>query len=438
LFNWLFARHHQGKFLIRVEDTDVERSRDEYAVSQLQSLDWCGIQSDEPIVFQSQRMHEYEAVAQGLLSSGTAYRCYCTQEEVRSRGTTQGVQPSGEEYYFYDGTCRTLTREIDKPYVIRMKVPRDRSTIQVHDLLRGTLEFSLNTIDDFVIVRSTGVPMYNFTVVVDDALMGITHIIRGDEHLVNAPRQVLVYEAAGFTAPQFAHVPLILGRDGKKLSKRDAATAVSDYRKQGILPDALCNYLVRLGWSYGDQEIFTVQELISLFSLEQVGVKAAIFDTEKLLWMNSVYIKNKSPQALLEVIEATIPQFRSSLTVWSDTQVYRALELYQQRCQTLVSLVDVIRSLAQNPHIDGNVSPIKDHKITSRLVDMLQEVSSWKAEKLKECLQQYVREHNFSFADVAMPVRYALAGTTQAPAVGDLLELLGPEVSLQRLRNILI
>lgn len=437
LFNWLFARHNKGKFLIRVEDTDVERSRPEYVESQLASLSWCGLQADEPIIFQSQRFAEYRAIAEKLLQAGSVYRCYCTQEEVRAR-VGKSVTEDGDEYYFYDGHCRDLQEIVDKPYVVRMRVPRDRTIIKVVDLIRGTLEFPLSTIDDFVILRSTGAPMYNFTVVVDDACMGITHIIRGDEHLVNAPRQILIYEAAQFTVPKFAHVPLILGRDGKKLSKRDAATAVSDYRAQGIMADALCNYLVRLGWAHGDQEVFTREELISLFSLEQVGVKAAVFDTEKLSWMSSVYLKNQSPEVVVALIERDIdPLFRAKLTAWSDMQVCTAIRLYQQRCQTLRELAEVIVSLAVDPHLDNQAAVLKNHKITLDLISILERVSAWQAPALKEAMQLYIKQQGISFADVAMPMRYALTGTTHAPAVGDLLELLGPEVSLRRLRTIL-
>jgi glutamyl-tRNA synthetase len=437
LFNWLFARHNRGKFLIRVEDTDIERSRVEYVESQLASLAWCNLNADEPIVFQSQRFAEYNAVAELLLNSDRAYRCYCTQEAVRTR-VGKGLTEEGEEYYFYDGYCRSLTEKFDKPYVIRMRVPRNRDTIQVVDLIRGTLEFPLSTIDDFVLVRSTGAPMYNFTVVVDDAYMGITHIIRGDEHLVNAPRQLLIYEAAGFAAPHFAHVPLILGRDGKKLSKRDAATAVSDYRTQGILAEALCNYLVRLGWAHGNQEIFTRAELIDLFSLKQVGVKAAIFDTEKLLWMNSVYLKDTSPEVLYSLIVRDIdPTFRSRLSNWSDTQLFFAIGLYKQRCQSLQELAHMISALSVDPQLDLHATILINHKISADLLQILERLSTWDSHAIKDILQSYIKQSNLSFADIAMPMRYALTGNTQAPSVGDLLELLGPEVSLRRLRIIL-
>lgn len=437
LFNWLFARHNKGKFLIRVEDTDVERSRPEYVESQLASLAWCGLNADEPIIFQSQRFAEYRAIAEQLLQSGAAYRCYCTQEEVRAR-VGKSLTSDGEEYYFYDGHCSSLQELLDKPYIVRMRVPRARETITVVDIIRGTLQFPVSTIDDFVIMRSTGAPMYNFTVVVDDACMGITHIIRGDEHLVNAPRQLLIYEAAGFAVPQFAHVPLILGRDGKKLSKRDAATAVSDYRAQGIMADALCNYLVRLGWAHGDQEVFSRDELVALFSLEQVGVKAGVFDTEKLAWMNGVYIKSQSPEFLYSLLERDVdPQFRSKLVAWSDTQVFVAIRLYQQRCQLLRELAEVICALVVDPHLDMQADVVKNHKITAHLLHALEHVPVWQASVLKETIQSYVKQHGLSFADIAMPMRYALTGTTQAPAVGDLLELLGKEVSLRRLRTIL-
>ena len=289
-FNWLFARHNNGVFLLRIEDTDVERSTKEYLDSILATFDWVNLPSDEPIVIQSQRIAEHTALIAQLLKEGKAYRCYCSQEQVAERYKGQG---SGDEFIKYDGRCRNAAEQPGVPAAIRFALPAGRTTVAFDDLIRGRVEVGIDQLDDFIIARSDGTPMYNFVVVVDDAHMRISHIIRGEEHISNTPKQLLLYEALGFPVPFFAHTPMILGPDGNKLSKRDAATSVLEYRQEGYLPDALLNYLVRLSWAHGDQEIFTREELISYFTLDHVGKKGAIFDPQKLSWVNSVYMRAK-------------------------------------------------------------------------------------------------------------------------------------------------
>src|ERR1700733_99493 len=275
IFNWLFARHNNGSFLLRIEDTDRERSKQEYTDSILASFAWMRIDWDEPVVIQSERAKRHQEVAQKLYAQGKAYYCICTPEQVQDRLAAQ----SGFDINFmkYDGLCRNASHTKG---ALRFKIPDDITEVTFHDLIRDTITIGIDQLDDFILVRSDGTPMYNFVVVVDDADMKISHVIRGEEHIANTPKQILLYQACGFPLPYFAHLPMILGPDGNKLSKRDAATGVFEYKQLGYIPDPLFNYLVRLGWSHGDQEIFTREEVIQFFDLAHVGKKGAIFDQQ--------------------------------------------------------------------------------------------------------------------------------------------------------------
>jgi glutamyl-tRNA synthetase len=345
LFNWLFARHHKGSFFLRVEDTDVTRSRQEYQQSQLASLAWASIDYDGPLIIQSERIDQHRTVAQQLLEQGHAYRCYCPAYK-EDGDTDQG-------YYRYDKKCRSLTpaqQDPTKPYSIRFKVPEGQLAITFDDLIRGTITIEPDQLDDFIIIRSDGTPMYNFVVVVDDAFMKITHVIRGEEHISNTPKQILLYKACGYPLPFFAHLPMILGPDGTKLSKRNAATSVLEYKHEGYLPDALCNYLARLGWSHGDQEIFTQQELITYFSLDHVGKKGAIFDPQKLAWINSVYLRHRSAPDILTIMQRDVNvRLHEQAPLWSEKQVLALIDLYKERVKTIAELAHELQALYAGP-----------------------------------------------------------------------------------------
>ena len=298
IFNWLFARHNNGAFLVRIEDTDKERSKPEYEHSILESLSWMGITTDEPITIQSARDAEHKKLIEKLIDEGKAYKCYCSLEDLVAR---LGYQ----EHQKYDGFCKTHTPDDpSKPYVVRFAVPRDKPTISFNDLIRGTVTFDFDQFDDFIIARSDSAPTYNFVVVVDDEDMNITHVIRGEDHISNTPKQIMLYHALGYQLPIFAHIPLILGPAGNRLSKRDAATSVLQYKQAGYLPAAFFNYLVRLGVAHGDQEVFSKEELVSLFKVKEVGKKSTIFDIQKLTWLNGVYIRKASPTNLLLAIDS--------------------------------------------------------------------------------------------------------------------------------------
>lgn len=438
LFNWLFARHAGGKFLVRIEDTDIARSREEFTAIILDTLAWCNLNADEPICFQSQRTELYAFWADELLARGALYRCYCTQEEMRQRA--RGVSVSGDEYFFYDGLCRDRKDQPDKPFVLRFRVPRDRDEVVVEDLLHGMLRFPLSAIDDFVVVRSDGSPMYNFTVVVDDALMHITHVLRGDDHIINTPRQILIYEAAGWPLPHFAHMPLILGKDGTKLSKRDAATSVIDYRRGGILAEALCNYLVRLGWASGDREIIARDELVKIFSLKNVGVKGAQFDYAKLVWMNGVYLKEMDADELLQRIEQDVmPGFRQKISSLHDEQVLHLICLYKSRCKTLYELATYMLQLADVPplEVDDRIQMTQlQHDAARELLHWLASTPTLTVDFIKQYMQTYTAERSISLADIAGPLRRALTGSTAAPSIADIIMCLGREESIARLRKL--
>ncbi len=438
LFNWLFARHNGGKFLLRIEDTDIERSKDIYTQSILEALHWCSLTSDEPVLIQSRRLEEHKKLVEQLLSSGSAYKCYCTQQDLERRfGAPDG------DFTRYDKYCRDRVSESsDQPYVIRFKIPSDVGNITFHDLIRDTVSFDVESLDDFIIVRSDGTPTYNFVVVADDAYMKITHVIRGEEHLSNTPKQILIYQALHFDIPHFAHLPLILGPEGNKLSKRDAAVAAIDYKKQGFLPWALCNYLARLGWAHGDQEIFTREEMIKYFTLDEVSKKGAIFDIKKLEWVNGVYLHHMPSEELLAYIHDQLDQnFERNLADWDREKLRLALDLYKERVKTINELIYEITLLYEG------TSAITEHDYKQFVApvlpliqatrDALSILEPWKAEALSALLKRLVKDFKVSLASLAQPLRLALVGKTTSPGVFELLALVGKEKSIKRIDGLL-
>lgn len=434
LFNWLFARHNQGVFLVRIEDTDLERSTQEFADSIITSLDWLGMQSDEPILCQSKFIERYRSYIDKLLSEGKAYKCYCSPEELDQR--------LGEDEK-YDRQCRTCSPPGDKPFVVRFRLPDDRDTITFHDLILGNITIPLSQLDDFIIARSDGSPIYNFVVVIDDAMMNITHVIRGQEHINNTPKQILLYEALAFAIPQFAHLPLILGKTGAKLSKRDAATSVLVYKEEGYLPDALINYLARLGWSYGDQEIFTIEELIRDFSLGGVGKSGAIFDMEKLRWVNSEHIKKKASSWLLDYIIQELDQtFLEKLSAWSFEQIVALIDLYKERIVTLRELHDVLVLLYDKPvayNHDAMQQWINEDAKTnlSLLIELLKNLTGWNVALLESTIKQFVKNRDVKLASIAQPIRIALTGNVTSPGIFHLLAILGKRESFSRIEALI-
>lgn len=441
IFNWLFARHAQGIFCVRIEDTDLVRSLPEYTDSILKTLSWCNLQSDEPLLIQSSRFQEHTQSLQKLLELKKAYYCYCTPEQLAARQQIEhGVDL---EFVHYDGFCRNRTDKPSREASIRFAVPRDKETITFYDIIRGSVSFATDLIDDFIIARQNGGPLYNFVVVCDDAYMNISHILRGEEHLSNTPKQILLYEALGYPIPHFAHVPLILGPDGNKLSKRDAATSVLDYKRDGYLPEALINYLVRLGWSHGNQEIFTRQELIDYFSLEHVGKKGAIFDKEKLDWVNSMHIRALTSDALYEyTLQHVEPDLAQKLAVWDKATIIALIALYKERVKTVRELVDHLLKLSQAPvmyneqEVQTWMTPETIGYI-SYFEKRCEQIDSMTIESVSTIAKEICKDFGIKLISLAQPIRLALVGATVSPGVFELLALLGKDESLQRIRSLI-
>ena len=434
LFSYLYARHHGGTFVLRVEDTDRARSTPESIQAILDGLGWLGIEWDEGPFYQTQRMPLYQAAAERLEASGQTYRCYCTPAELEARraaALAAGRPPA------YDRTCRQRTGDVaGAPYVVRFKTPLD-GTLVIDDLVKGPVQFAHADLDDFVIARADGTPLYNFCVVVDDVDMRITHVIRGDDHVANTPRQALLYHALGVALPRFAHVPLILGLDKTRLSKRHGATSVMAYRDLGLLPDALVNYLVRLGWSHGDQEIFTRAELVEFFSLEHVGRSPAVFNAEKLEWLNAHYLK-AMPSA--ELAALTVPFLEAQGTpVPSDRELLAAVvETLRERARTLVELAQMARFYfvdaveidpeAAAQHLTPAVGPVLDD-----LCERLARHTDWSVAGLEGVFRAVIATHGMKLGKLAQPVRVAVTGGTASPGIFEVLAILGPEKTLPRL-----
>nr|BAL60089.1 glutamyl-tRNA synthetase [Candidatus Acetothermum autotrophicum] len=447
LFNWLFARKHQGVFILRFEDTDIERNRPELIEPILESLRWLGLLWDEGPYFQSQRLNLYREWAERLLSEGKAYRCYCTPEELEAK---RKAALAAKQKPKYDGRCRTLTAQEEQKFLsegrrpaLRLKIPQ-AGTITVEDAIRGRVEFDFSELDDFIILRSDGRPTYNFAVVVDDVTMGITHVIRADEHLNNTPKQILIYQAFGVPIPVFAHVPMVLAKDRSKLSKRHGATAVFEFRDRGVLPEALVNYLARLGWSHGDQEIFSTEELIENFSLEAVHPSAAIFDEEKLFWVNQHYIKTGDPKRLGELVRP----FLVKLNIMSEAEAQavptdalaRLVMLFRERAKTLIELAEPARyMLTDNFPYDSEAVQkfLTPEKIVllRGLAEALAYVESFTAAELERAARAYLESQGKALKDIAQACRVALTGRTAGAGLFETMELIGRERVLARLRR---
>jgi glutamyl-tRNA synthetase len=433
LFNWLFARHHGGTFLLRIEDTDLERSTQEYVQSIMAALEWVDLQPDETVMIQSERLQEHKRVLQELLASGKAYKCYCTQEEIADRADSAFIS--------YDGLCRNSDQSRTDSHVIRFKLP-DIESVSFDDLIRGTITVPAGQLDDFIIARSDGTPTYNFVVVVDDAAMRITQVIRGEDHISNTPKQILLYQALGYTVPQFAHIPLILGPSGERLSKRDGATSALAYKQMGYLPDALVNYLVRLGWAHGDQEIFSREQLIEFFTLDAVGKKGSIFDIEKLNWMNGLYIRESSVKELLSYITNELDaEFVQRLSDWSSAQIESAFELYKERAHTLIELMKEVALLHDGPdsYQESDIqkwtdSSTKEH--INALITMIENEKTDSLDALKQAVKSLTKTMGIKFVALAQPMRIAFIGSSAGPGVFEMFQLVGEQKTIERLKRL--
>jgi glutamyl-tRNA synthetase len=437
LFNWLFARQQQGAFILRIEDTDQSRSTEESIQAIIEGMTWVGLDWDEGPFRQTERMDLYREHALALLDQGKAYWCICRAEDLEARrkeAEAKGLSPR------YDGRCRNLG--VSTPTgeaALRFRAPQEGQTV-IDDLIKGRVEFDNTILDDLIILRSNGYPTYNFSVVVDDALMGITHVVRGDDHLTNTPRQVPIFQALGFPIPRFGHLPMILGSDKARLSKRHGATSIMAYKDMGYLPEAMVNYLVRLGWSHGDQEVFTRQELIEKFAFRQVHSSPAVFNPEKLLWMNAQYLQRGVPGEVVKVLTPLLEQagLADEVKQASSDWMEKLVVMVRERTKTLLDMVEWVKPYfgqavaidedAAQKHLTLAVVPA-----LTRIRDQFAADQTFTKESLEVAFKRIVEEESMKLGQLAQPVRVALTGRTASPGLFEVIDLLGKPRTLLRL-----
>jgi len=438
LFSWLYARQHQGQFILRIEDTDRERSTQESVNAILEGMAWLGLQYDEGPFYQTQRFDRYQQVIEQLLAEGKAYYCYCSKERLEK---LRAEQMTRKEKPRYDEHCRYLTSPPpgDIKPVVRFKNPADGKVI-VHDLIKGVVTFNNKELDDLIIARADGTPTYNFTVVVDDWDMQITQVIRGDDHLNNTPRQINILEALGAHIPQYAHVPMILGSDGQRLSKRHGAVSVMSYKEEGYLPDALLNYLVRLGWSAGDQEIFSRQQMIELFDLKAVQSSPSAFNPEKLLWLNQHYIKTGHPDELATHLRFQCDQL--GIDIQHGPALAALVTAQAERAKTLKEMAQNSRFFFEDP-LEMDEQAITKHlnatifePLTS-LCERLEQLNDWTAPTIHATIQALCERYALKLGKIAQPLRVAVTGGTVSPPIDITVYLIGQTRSVERIKRAL-
>ena len=439
LFNWLYARGRGGKFLLRIEDTDRARSTPEATEAIYDGLRWLGLDWDGEAVSQFARVERHRAAALTMLETGGAYRCYATQEEIAA--AREAARAAGRPPLFHSPWRDRGPKDWpDAPYTVRLKAPRE-GEIVVNDLVQGEVRFAAEQIDDLILLRSDGTPTYMHAVVVDDHEMGVTHIIRGDDHLTNAARQIAIYRALGWPVPKMAHIPLIHGEDGAKMSKRHGALGAHEYRAEGFLPEAMRNYLARLGWSHGDDEVFTTEQALEWFDIADVGRSAARFDRTKLLNLNGRYMRAADDAALAKAsLELLALQGRPAPGEARAAQLLKAMPGLKERAKTLVELLDsAYYILADRPlDLDEKAQKLLDEEgrgVIARLTPQLRDASDWTGEALENLARAFAEEEGLKLGKVAQPMRAALTGRATSPGVFDVLVTLGKEESLARLAD---
>jgi len=436
LFSWLYARKHGGQFVLRIEDTDLERSTAESVNAILEGMTWLGLEYDKGPFYQTERFDRYNEIIQQLMEQGLAYRCNCSRERLdamRDEAMKRKIKPR------YDGHCRHLDIDPNEPHVIRFRNPED-GVVVVDDLVRGRVAFQNTELDDLIIRRTDGSPTYNLTVVVDDMDMEINVVIRGDDHLNNTPRQINILRALGQEPPKYAHVPMILGDDGARLSKRHGAVSVMQYREEGFLPEALLNYLVRLGWSHGDQEIFSLDEMIELFDIDAVNKAASTFNTEKLLWLNQHYIKNSDPARIAHLLSPHMGKLDIDPSQGAD--LVEVVKAQQERAKTLVEMAEISAFIYKDfeeyhdKAAKKNLRPA-DKKPLEAAKEALLQLEDWTRENLHQTIEQVSEAMELKMGKVAQPLRVAVVGRAASPGIDDTLYLVGKDACMRRIERAL-
>ncbi|MCK4608040.1 MAG: glutamate--tRNA ligase [Gammaproteobacteria bacterium] len=432
LYSWLYAKKLKGQFVLRIEDTDTERSTKEATQAILDSMEWLGLTYDEGPFYQTERMERYKEVIKQLLNSGKAYRCYCSKERLDD---LRSKQLANKEKPCYDGLCRKHNPDDpNQPFVVRFKNPKD-GAVTFNDQVHGTITFQNSELDDLIIARSDGTPTYNFCVVVDDMDMQITHVIRGSDHINNTPRQINILNALDYTPPIYAHVPMILGSDGKKLSKRHGAVSAMQFCDEGFLPEALLNYLVRLGWAYGDQEIFSITEMANLFDIKDINKAASMVNPEKLLWLNQHYMKTKKPEEIAKYLRPHLETL--NIDTSNGPELTKVIAIQAERCHTLVEIAEKSRYFYQNvssyeekaqKHLKAEIAPV-----LTEIKTELQNLANWQASEIHTIINNNAGKLGLKLGKVAQPIRVAVTGGTVSPPIDITLELIGKEQVLVRL-----
>ena len=436
LFSWLYARRHQGKFILRIEDTDRERSTQEAVDVILEGMQWLGLNHDEGPFYQTQRMDRYREVIQKLLDDGYAYKCYCSREELDAM---REAQMANKEKARYDRRCRGLESppagKEDVAPVIRFKTDIDGEVV-INDHVKGRIVINNKELDDLIIARGDGTPTYNLVVVIDDLDMGMTHIIRGDDHLNNTPRQINILKAMGAPIPEYAHLPMILDEQGAKLSKRHGAANLLNYREEGYLPEALLNYLVRLGWSHGDQEIFSIEEMIELFDLDDINKSASAINPDKLLWLNQHYIKEGDPQHVAEHLAWHME--KQGINTDNGPALSAIVTALAERSKTLVEMAQSSRYFFEDFAEFDDKAAKKNLKAAAleplqKMLERFTAMTDWKGETLHQTVLDLAEELELKLGKVAQPLRVAVTGAGMSPSIDVTLELIGRERCLSRM-----
>ena len=434
LFNYLYSKNQKGKFLLRIEDTDKERSKKEHEQQIIKSLKWLGIEHDENVFYQSKNIEKHKKIANELLQNNFAYKCYCTPEELdnkRNEAKVNGIN------YIYDGKCRELTEEVKKPFVVRLKVQKNEN-IKLHDGVQGEINIDLNNIEDFVLLRTDGTPTYNLSASVDDKLMNITHVIRGDDHKINAIKQILIFNYMNWKIPKYFHVPLIHSEEGKKLSKRDNASTAEDYKKIGILPIALRNYLLRLGWSYKDKEIFSDEESINFFNLKGIGKSPSKLDFERIKSLNEYYIKNLDQKKLSEYFQNFINDYHQDLSKEYCDKIIENLSILKNKAKSLEDIYINSKFIYDYNNQINDIENIINSNTKTYIKDFYEEIKNLKNEdenKLIEINEKIIKKNNIKFKDFGQPLRLILTNSSQAPSIKDIVKILGISETVSRLQR---